>query len=117
MLPAVDLVFRVMGGLALPAAVDHRQAATTLLKLYLAGRLVKLVELAAGVGASDEIPGQLHVHPVIRSQGELRYAGAMVEAELDEEVYERALAGWSSVGVVQAVVQCDPRGEVLPRLS
>ena len=117
MLPAVDLVLRVMSDLTVAAAVDHSLASTALLKLYLACRLVKLVELAAGVGASDEIPGQLHVHPVVCSQGNLRHSSAMFETKLDEEVYERALTGRSGVGVVQAVEQCDPRGEILPRLS
>ena len=45
-----------MGDLALAAAVDHSLTATTFLELYLAGRLVKLVELAGGVGASNELP-------------------------------------------------------------
>ena len=98
-----------MRGLALTAAIDHSSTTTTLLKRHLAGRLVKLVELAAGVGASDELPGQLHIHPVVRSQGELWYSKAMFEAELDEEVYERALASQFGVVFVQTVVQRDPR--------
>ena len=49
-----------MGDLALAAAVDHSLAATALLELHLAGRLVQLVEHVVEVGASDELPGQLH---------------------------------------------------------
>ena len=67
MLPAQPLVLRVMSDLALATAVDHRLASAALLELHLTGRLVQLVELAAGVGASDELPRQLHVHPVIQS--------------------------------------------------
>ena len=55
-----------MSDLALAAAVNHSLAAAALLKLHLAGRLVQLAVLAGGVGASDELPGQLHVHPVIQ---------------------------------------------------
>ena len=72
MLPAQALVLSVMGGLALAAAIDHSLAPTTLLELYLAGRLVQLVELAGGVGAADKLLGQLHVHPVVHSQGKFR---------------------------------------------
>ena len=46
-----------MGGLALAAAVNHSLAPTALLELYLVGRLVQLVVLAGGVGASYELPG------------------------------------------------------------
>ena len=91
-----------MGDLALTAAVDHSLAATTHLELHLPGRLVQLVELAGGVGASDELPGQLHVHPVVHSQGKLRHSSAMIEAVLDEEVGPRTLARGSGVGVLEA---------------
>ena len=78
MLPAQPLVLRVMGDLALAATVDHSLAATVLLELYLAGRLVQLVELAGGVGASYELPGQLHVHPVVQSHRKLRDAEVLL---------------------------------------
>ena len=64
-LPTQLLVLRVMGDLTITAAVDHSLAATALLELYLASGVVQLIELAAGVGASDELPGQLHVHPIV----------------------------------------------------
>ena len=53
---AQPLVLWVVSDLTLAAAVDHSQAATTLLKLHLTGRLVQPVELTGGVGASDELP-------------------------------------------------------------
>ena len=110
MLSTQPLVLGVMSDLALAAAVDHSLAATTVLELHLAGRLVQLVELAGGVGASDELPGQLHVHPIIHCQGELWHSQALINAVLDEEVYERALASQpSGVGVLQAGVQPYPR--------
>ena len=65
MLSTQPFVIRVMGGLTLLTAVDHRHALLALLELHLAGRPIQLVELADGVGASDELPGQLHVHPII----------------------------------------------------
>ena len=68
-LPAQSLVLRVMDDLTLAAAVDHSMTPTALLKLHRAARLVQPVELTGGVGASDELPGQLYVHPVICSQG------------------------------------------------
>ena len=88
-------MLRVVSDLALAAAVDHSQTATTLLELHLTGRLVQPVELAGGVGASDELPGQLHVHPVIHSQRKLRHSPALIQAVLDEEVDEGALTGRS----------------------
>ena len=111
MRPAQPLMLRVVCGLTLATAVDHSFAATALLELYLAGRLVQLAELACGVGASDELSGQLHVHPVIQSQGELRHAKALVEAELDEVVYIRALACLCSVGVPEECEYSVPRCE------
>ena len=57
MLITQPLVFRVMGGLAFAAAVDYSLAATTLFGLHLTSGLVQLIELAAGVGASYELPG------------------------------------------------------------
>ena len=53
-------MIRVMNGLTLAAALDHSLIATTLLELHLATRLIQLVELAGGVGASDELSEQLH---------------------------------------------------------
>ena len=76
MLITQPLVFRVMGSLTLATAVDHSLAATTLFELHLTSGLVQLIELAAGVGASYELPGQLHVHPVIQSQCQLRHSQA-----------------------------------------
>ena len=111
---AQPLVLRVMGGLTLAAAVDRRHAATTLLELYLAGRFVQAVELAGGVGASDELPGQLHIHPVAQSQDKFRHAHTLLETVLHEEVYTRAFAGRSGVGVLKACMQTDPGGQVLP---
>ena len=67
MLPSQLLVLRVVGDLALTAAVDQSLAAAAQLELHLAGRLVQAGELAARVSASNEVPGQLHVHPVIQS--------------------------------------------------
>ena len=67
MLPAQPLVLRVVGDLTLAAAVDHSLTLLTLLELHLASRLVQLAELAGRVGASDELPGQLHVHSIIQS--------------------------------------------------
>ena len=75
-----------MSDLTLAAAVDRSPAATAHLEFHMAGRLVQLVELAGGVAASDEHPGQLHVHSVIHSQGKLRHAHALIKKELDEEV-------------------------------
>ena len=80
-----------MSDLTLAAAVDHCMTATALLELHLTCRLVQLIELAGGVGASYELSGQLHVHPVIHSQGKLRYTHAVIKAVLDEEVDKRAL--------------------------
>ena len=91
MLEAQPLVLRVMCDLAFAAAVDHSLAPTALPEFHLAGRLVQLVELTGRVGASDELPRQLHVHPIIHCQCELRHAQVLIEAELDEEVDERAL--------------------------
>ena len=102
-----------MGDLTLAAAVDPGLAAATLLKLHLACRLVQLVELTGGVGASDELPGQQHVHPVVHSQGKLRYSPTLIEAALDEEVYERALTCITDVGMLKASVQPDPRGNIV----
>ena len=79
MLSAKSLVLGVMGELALTVAVVHSLAAAALLKLHLAGRLVQLVVFAGGVGASVELSGQLHVHSVIQSQGELRHARSVAE--------------------------------------
>ena len=90
-----------MGNLELTAAVDHCIAAAALLKLHLAGRLVQAVELAGGVGAPDKLPRQLHAHPIVQSQSRLRYAHALVEAVLDEEVYEGALACRSKAAFVE----------------
>ena len=87
MLPSQLLVLRVVGDLALAAAVDQSLAAAAQLELHLAGRLVQLVEFAGGVGASYELPGQLYVHPVIQSQCKPRHAHALLEAVLDEEVH------------------------------
>ena len=84
-----------MSDLALAAAVDHCLAPTALLELHLAGRLVQLVELAGGVGASDELPGQLHIHPVIKGQGEPWHPQVLIKAVLDEEEDKRTLAGRS----------------------
>ena len=92
MLPAQHLVIRVVRGLALATAVDHSLAPATLLELYLASRLVKLVDLAGGVGAADELPGQLHVHPVVERYSRLWHAHTLIEAVFYEEVDERALA-------------------------
>ena len=86
-----------MGDLALTTAVDHCQTSTTLLELHLAGRLVQPVELAGGVGASDELPGQLHVHPIIYDQRRLGNSHALIEAKLDEEVDEWALTRRASL--------------------
>ena len=94
-------MLRVMGGLALAAAVDHCMTATALLELHLTCRLVQLIELAGGVGASYELSGQLHVHPVIHSQGKLRHYPTLIDARFDKEVDERALAGRSDVGVLK----------------
>ena len=65
---------RIMSDLTLFTAVDHSLTATALLEFHLAGRLVQAVVLAVGVGASYELPGQLHVHPVIHCQRRLGYA-------------------------------------------
>ena len=113
MLATQALVLWVMGGLALAAAVDHSLAATALLELHLAGRLVQLVELTGGVGASDELSGQLHVHPVVQSQGKLRDSQALIEAVLDEEVDIWTLAGGSGAGVLQAQMHADPCQEIV----
>ena len=78
-----------MSDLTLAAAVDRRLAATALLELHLAGRLVQAVVLAGGVGASDELSGQLHVHPIIYSQSQSGHAHAVIEGVLDKEVDER----------------------------
>ena len=99
MLPTQPLVLRIVGDLTLAAAVDHSMA-TALLELYLAGRLVKLAVLAAGVGASNELPGHLHVHPVVQIKCELRYSQVVSEAVLDEEVDERTLTGRASFGLL-----------------
>ena len=93
--PTQPLVPRIMSDLAFAAVVDHSQTATTLLELHLAGRLVQPVELAGGVGASDELLGQLHIHPVIQGQGEPWHPQVLIKAVLDEEVDEGALAGRS----------------------
>ena len=108
-----------MSDLTIAAAVYHSLAATAVLELYLAGRLVKLVELAGGVGASDELPGQLHVHPIVQSQGKLRYAQATIEATLNEEVDERALTRRSGigVGVLEAYMYVYPRREEAMRYT
>ena len=99
-----------MSDLALATAVDHSQTATTLLELHLAGRLVQPVELAGGVGASYELPGQLHVHPVIYSYSDLGHDYVMIEAVLDEDVYEWALKSRCSIGI------CETPFETIPRL-
>ena len=83
-------MIRVVDDLTVAAAVDHSKTPTTLLELNL-GRLIQLVTLAGGVGALDELSRQLHVHPIVRSQGKLRHDHAVIEAVLDEEVYKRAL--------------------------
>ena len=111
MLSAKSLVLGVMGELALTVAVVHSLAAAALLKLHLAGRLVQLVVFAGGVGASVELSGQLHVHSVIQSQGELRHAKALVEAVLGKEVYIRTLACLCSVGVPEECEYSVPRCE------
>ena len=85
-------MLRVVDSLALLAAVYNCLAPATILKLDLASRLIQLVELAGGVGASYKLPGQLHVHTVVQGQGKLRYSHAVLEPGLDKEVYERALA-------------------------
>ena len=103
-----------MSDLAFAAAVDHRHAPTTLLELHLTGRLVQPVELAGGVGASDELSGQLHIHPVIQGQGKLRHPQVLIKAVLDEEVDEGALAGRPGMWVLKACMQTDPGGQVLP---
>ena len=100
-----------MGGLAFAAAVDHSLAATALLELYLSGRPVKLAMLASGVGAAYELPGKLHIHPVIQIQCELRHSQASVEAELDEEVDERAFT--DRYGAFDASVHSEPRAKVV----
>ena len=108
MLPTQLLVIRVMGDTTLATAVDDCPATTAKLKLHLPGRLVQLVKLAGRVGASNELPGQLHVHPIVQSQRELGHSQALIEAELDEEVYIRTLACLCSVGVVQTLVHPCP---------
>ena len=104
MLPTQPLVLRIMGGLTLPTAIDHHMTATALLKLYFAGRLVQLVEVAAGVSASNELPGQLHVHPVVYSKCQFRHSQALIETVLNEEVDERALTSRFKSRVVKASV-------------
>ena len=106
------LVLRVMGGLALAAAVYYSLTATALLELHLSGRPVKLVELAGGVSASYELPGQLHVHPIIQSQSELWYPSALTKAALCKKVYKRALTRRSGVGVVETHVHPGPGGQI-----
>ena len=113
MLPAQPLVLRVMDGLALATAVYHRLAATALLELDLSGRLVQLVELAAGVGASYELPGQLHVHSVVQSQRKLRHSQALIEAILDKEVDIWTLTYRSGIGVLQTQMHADPCLEIV----
>ena len=58
-------MLRVVCDLTLATAVDHSKAATTLLELHIGGQLQPVVDLAGGVGASYELPGQLHFHPII----------------------------------------------------
>ena len=103
----------VMSDLALTTAVDHSPTPTALLELHLAGRLVKAVELAGGVGASDEFPGKLHVHLVIQSQGQLRHSQALIKAELDKKVDIRALAGGTSIGILKTSMKKDPSEEIV----
>ena len=98
-----------MGDLALAAAVDHCLTATATLELHLAGRLVQLVMLAGGVSASYELPGQLHVHPVVQGQRKLRHSQALIETVLDEEVDERTITGRSSIGMFRAQMHTHPR--------
>ena len=98
-----------MGDLAHTAAVAHSLTAATLLELQLAGRLVEAVELAGGVGTSDELPGQLHVFPVIQIQGKLWHAQAFLEARFDKEVDEGTLARCPSY--LQACVYTAPRAQ------
>ena len=63
--PTARLVLRVMGNLALAAAVDHSLTSTTLLELHLASRLVQLVVLTGGLCTAKEATAQLPSHVVI----------------------------------------------------
>ena len=70
LLSAGLFMHRVVGDLALAAAVDGCLASTTLLKPHLATagrRSVQLIVCASGVSAADEVPGELHVHPFIHN--------------------------------------------------
>ena len=67
LLKTVSLMHRVMGDLALAAAVDRHLAPTALLELHLGFRLIQLVALTSGVSAPDELFGQLHLHPLVYS--------------------------------------------------
>ena len=98
-LPTQPLVLRVMGDLTLAATVDHSSATSALLELHLACRLVQLVMLTAVVGASNELPGQLHVDSIIHIQDHHRHAHAQIKTVLNIKIYERALAGRSRGGV------------------
>ena len=93
MLYTKRLMHRVMSDLAPATAVDHCLAATTLLELHLSLRLVESIVLAGRVGASDELFRKLHVHPLVHCQRRLGHPSPLVEAGLDEEVHEQALAG------------------------
>ena len=58
-------MYRVMCNLTISTTIYNSMTTTTLLELYVSCRLVQPVELTGGVGASYELPGQLHVHPII----------------------------------------------------
>ena len=79
------LVLRVVGGLALATAVDHCLAATALFELHLASRLVQLVVLAAGVGASKKAAAHLLSHVIICGHYRARHAQALLKTALDKE--------------------------------
>ena len=114
---AQPFVMRVMSDLTLFAAVDHSPTPTALLELYLASRLIQSIEFAGGVGASDELPGQLHVHLVIQSQGQLRHSQALIKTVFDKKVDERALTGGPGIGILKTSMKKDPCKEIVSRFG
>ena len=68
---------RIMSNLTISTTIYNSMTATTLLKLYMSCRLVQPIELAGRVATSYELPGQLHVHSIIQSQGQLGYASTL----------------------------------------
>ena len=113
MLPAQPFVLRVMSGLALATAIDHSSTATTLFKRHFAGRLIQLAELAGGVGASNELPGQLQLHPIIRIQRQSRYCQALTKAVPKKEEKEGAVTNLCSIRTLKDTQDQKPQAHEL----